>query len=242
MLIINPYRFQSGESVTLKTDLIAHYALEETSGTTVYDSHGSHHGVLVDGTLNVPGVVGNSYGLDGSNDRAYFDNSSGDFNVTTELTLAAWVRINDSTINSRGICGLDINSSTTYKYMLYATGGAADDTLVFYVRTDAGLANVSYTYEGGTKFDDSWFFMVGTFDANLPSGRLKLYVDGTLVNSADGYDSPVQAGVGDFEFGRWYTYFLPGGVDEISVWKRALSDAEIATLYNNGNGLEYSQW
>lgn len=34
---------------------------------------------------------------------------------------------------------------------------------------------------------------------------------------------------------------LNGSIDAVGIWNRALSDAEVAALYNNGTGLEVGQ-
>ena len=41
---------------------------------------------------------------------------------------------------------------------------------------------------------------------------------------------------GDFGGAPLYDYFL-GSLDQVAIWKRALSDAEIAALYGGGAGI-----
>ena len=36
--------------------------------------------------------------------------------------------------------------------------------------------------------------------------------------------------------------FVEGQIDAVGIWNRALSDAEVAELYNNGTGLELGRY
>jgi hypothetical protein len=42
----------------------------------------------------------------------------------------------------------------------------------------------------------------------------------------------------EIRFGEISGDFLNGQIDAVGIWNRALSDAEVAELYNNGTGLE----
>lgn len=62
-------------------------------------------------------------------------------------------------------------------------------------------------------------------------GELRLYLDGRLVATAPAGPAVVSIGalaVGRAKFGGQNTDFWRGGIDEVSVAGRALTDAEIA--------------
>ena len=76
-------------------DLVAHWSLDEGSGTTVYDSSGRGN----DGTLGgdpqwIVGRTGMALDFNGEGD--YVDcGDSEDFQFTDQMTVACWVRSDD---------------------------------------------------------------------------------------------------------------------------------------------------
>jgi len=74
--------------------------------------------------------------------------------------------------------------------------------------------------------------------ASSLSGEVKLYAQGNLADTVfwttGGTSSNVRIGT-NIAGG---TRYLNGEVDAVGVWDRALTAAEVADLYNNGNGLE----
>ena len=107
-------------------------------------------------------------------------------------------------------------------HVLYGTGGGS------YM----DLAGPSVTL-------NKWYNMTGTYDGTT----IKFYVDGVLVNSATvtivGNSSlPIRLGAGGAEQNP-PTYFYNGQIDEMSMWSKALTPADIA--YNSNHGLTGSE-
>jgi hypothetical protein len=78
---------------------------------------------------------------------------------------------------------------------------------------------------------DGWTHLVGVRDAS--AGRLRLYVDGVLV--ADVAAGPAWSSGGAFTIGRgrWNggdADHFPGRIDQLKVWTRALTDADVRAL------------
>jgi hypothetical protein len=87
--------------------------------------------------------------------------------------------------------------------------------------------------------DNKWHHIVGTHDAG--STLTKLFINNTLVGS--NYGTAWDGQIGSLFFGAIPYY---GGMlgsefrlDEIGIWNRALSNAEIGSLYNLNSGLSY---
>ena len=80
-----------------------------------------------------------------------------------------------------------------------------------------------------------WYHLVGVRDA--ASGQFRLYVDGQLAGSlaqscaepATGHTVLCRA-----QFGGNQVDFWRGAVDQVHVYDRALSDAEVRDLYQSG--------
>ena len=98
------------------------------------------------------------------------------------------------------------------------------------------------TYDAGAIFDNQWHHIALT--VNLYTQ--KLYIDGSLVHTYDtstgggGGSSAVPAGtigVRSYWIGNAYqstTGTWDGNIDEVAIWDKALTPAEVSALYSNG--------
>src|SRR5262245_31987300 len=75
-----------------QVDLIAHWQLDENSGTATADTTANRNdGTLTNGPIWAPGYIGNALSFDGVNDYVQVPNSAS-LGITTDITLAAWVK------------------------------------------------------------------------------------------------------------------------------------------------------
>ena len=84
---------------------------------------------------------------------------------------------------------------------------------------------------------ETWIHMVGVRDASCPpKKRVQLYMNGVQVASASDTTTASLANVGPDYIGRRFTCGtnnpFNGGIDEVSIYNRALTACEIAALYN----------
>ncbi len=78
---------------------------------------------------------------------------------------------------------------------------------------------------------NTWYFVAGTYDGT----SLRLYVNGTLVNSLVVVSSPFQTSeplILGWKFNGIPSDHFAGLIDEARIYNRALSLAEIQELYN----------
>ena len=81
-----------------------------------------------------------------------------------------------------------------------------------------------------------WYHLVGVHDAN--AGTYTLYVDGQAQPTV-WHQSTGDAAGGPLAVGRGFSQsrpgdFWPGAVDQVHVWNRVLSGADVAALYSSG--------
>lgn len=211
-------------SSALTDGLVSYYKLDETSGTTAYDLLGVNNGTNSGVTINQVGKIDKAYSFDGVND---WINTNSAFD-TPAKTICAW--FNATTINSNLKRVFDNDASAkTY-------GG-----INIYVNT----TGIVYS-QGTTTFVSSgistntWYYVCSMYN----STNYAFYRDGTLVSSGAyssfnaGSEVNINLKIGA-ERGLDGTRFFAGKIDEVSIWNRTLTQAEITALYNSGAGSSY---
>jgi len=219
--------------MTLSTDLISYYKLDETSGTTAYDSVGSNNGTISNATYTASGKINGAYDFNGgANYKITF--GSGVFASTGDTgSISAWVYI-PSTISSRSVV---MGETTTVGEMQIIIEGNNIDVIMY------SGSWIFYFYGTGT-VGTGWHHIVYTSSS---SGN-KCYLDGS---SYAGTYTQGSASTPGF-FGTLDPALIPiignnaastlhfqGIIDEVGIWSRALTSTEITELYNSGNGLAY---
>jgi hypothetical protein len=202
--------------MALTDNLQAFYKLSDTS-----DSSGNNRTLTNNGNVSfVSGKIGNAGVFDGSNWLSAPINQNG----ITNYSISAWVKLNE-------------NSNLDWIVSGY-TGNIAGIGMEFVTVNKRPI--FGYSPGQAVEFDINlsldWNHLVGVNN----NGELKFYVNGTLVGTGsvppvtlEG-ESPVAIGANsDGVFGN-----TTGQIDAVGIWNRALSDAEVAELYNNGTGLE----
>jgi hypothetical protein len=201
------------------TGLRAAYAFQEGSGTTTADGSGNTNtGTLTNGPVwTTQGKYGNALSFDGVNDFVSVpDNATLDLAGTG--TIEAWVRINATNWWHGVIAKGNANSSAVHNYGIEIT-----DTN----RVRCILANGAAFQE----FDSTITIAANQFRhlaCTWDGTTLSLFIDGVLNNSTAqgltpaGNTSPLYIG----QFGG-NADRLNGTIDEVRIYNRALSQAEI---------------
>ena len=199
------------------------------------------------------GVDGTIYGATATTDRFGTANGAMGFDGSSNfINLQAPSILKFQKINNFSVAAWFKTSSATEQYIFS-----------FFSHTvNAGCAPASHGYLFGIQssgivfitFDDGsshsifsalnynnnlWHHVVGVWNGT----NLNLYVDGASVatpvagpTAAITYSSPLHANIGE---SNCYTGLTPGGqfngsVDDVRVYKRALTQADVTALYNMG--------
>ncbi|MBI3621533.1 MAG: hypothetical protein HY208_05025 [Nitrospirae bacterium] len=206
--------------------LLGHWKFEEAGGTTAVDSSGSGNtGALMNGATRIAGGIGQALSLDGLDDYVNIPQTTA-LNAYP-LTIAVWMKT--TTTGLKGIVNKYAPGSRN-GYQLFTSGG---NLCAWYFKNGS-----NYVWDGsGCALqtpgynDNRWHHAVMVVDA---SGG-KLYVDGVLkasrgwTGTAGAPSTTRPLNIGQYP-GTASPYF-PGLLDDVRLYSRALSGAEVVALY-----------
>lgn len=161
-----------------------------------------------------------------------------------DVSLSAWVKPSESNQSSKTIWGC--HSDGTASGLSFGMDDGNAGKLKFHAKRYGGVLQSSTKLDGGT-----WYFVVCVYDRT--NMQMRIYINGSLnasksMTSSEDYD--LIFGYYIWKAGFWSpsgattptasqsaSQCFQGNILNCCVWYRALTDSEITTLYNNGNGL-----
>jgi hypothetical protein len=215
----------AGPSVPAGTpgiDGIAAYPFDENTGTVAADAVGDHDATLVGGASWTAGKSGSALATNGSGQ--YADTGASLVNTEGSYSAAAWVKFNAVGDGFQTVVSQDGDNTSAF-FLQYS---GQDHRLAF---SFVGTRALAPTAPEANR----WYHVVGVRDA--ASGTLKLYVDGQLAATKSvclGDASTGHTVIGRGKYGGGPVDYLDGAVDQVHVYDRALSDADVSALYSSG--------
>ena len=205
-----------------RAEPVAHWLLDELSGTQAADvSSGALHGAVQGGAQWTGGVWNGALSLDGIDDLVVMQAVPA-LDLATRLTLSLWIRPssldgNRSLISKDGVFELDLSHAGAGSYSLRLDNlrRGAGTTLL-----DAGSwHHVAVTWDGSTVryYHQGLADGTATFVGSLPANSKDLGLGGRPADFAAGLPR----------------FLFEGLLDDVRIYDRALSDAEILAVYQN---------
>jgi glucose/arabinose dehydrogenase/chitodextrinase len=196
--------------------LVAAYAFNENGGFTAGDLSGTGNAGTVSGATWATGKYGQALTFDGINDVVVVPDSSS-LDLTSGATFEAWVYPTATLSNWKAILQKEVDA-----YFLNANTG---NNRLAVGGTFAGVCCT--VLEGPNPLPaNQWTHVAGTYNGST----LRLYVNGTQVASQARTGNFLVTGtplrIGGNTYGG---EFFPGRIDEVRIYNRALSAAEIQT-------------
>jgi hypothetical protein len=228
-----------------KTDLISFWSLNETSGTR-YDMHGGNHLTDNNTVTYADGKV-----LDRGQDVEVFNaaqftkanaeslsSASTDFRFgDTSFSFGFWLYADTTTANGY-ICVKGSGAATTsFNCVLQS-----NNMLRAVITNNGNLAGGTTIYSSAIA-DNTWGFYVIVYDAVADLFKITLNNEAFITGAHSG-GAWNGAGAGDLYFGDndgVGSSPYDGRMDSSFFYNKALSQAEVTTLYNAGAGQNYSE-
>ena len=218
-----------------------------SSAATTLDTSGNNYtGTLTNmsqSTSPVIGKIGQALNFDGSND--YVDLGAPvnmNFERTNPYSLVAWVK--KSARSSYGAIIARMDNTASYRgYDMFYCGTSSSECTPGSVKAHiinswSSNAIAVYVSSGGTIIDDNnWHNVIVTYDGSSSATGIKIYIDGTVQTTTNpGYtlSATVVPAVNWKIATRQSESIFGGSIDDVRIYNRALSAAEVTDLYNQG--------
>lgn len=195
------------------------------SGQVIDGSGYGNNGTVIGATLE-PGLeqLGNALSFDGNNDYVVSNSNIG-INGNNPLTLEGWVRPDTVGAAHKVIFGIGYNAADTgrlairqyqSKWRIYSYYSGAGKDIDTGVAVTADWQHIVLTYDG----DKFRFYKNGVLGFTGSSVTLQIIDDEVVIGTYRNYANAF--------------YNFPGLIDEVRIYERALSTAEIQKHYVEG--------
>ena len=202
--------------------LVAAYGFDEGTGTVASDASGHGNTGTIAGAIWTPGRFGQSLEFDGVADWVTVA-ASGELNFTSAMTVEAWVYATEAGGWRSVVFKEAPGEIRDHNYGLYS--GFAAQGPGGHVLLDGFADNVK-AHAPAVIVLNRWTHVATTYDGSV----LRAYVDG-VERAAVAAAGPINVTGGVLRIGGNSIYgdFFKGQIDEVRLYSRALSPAEIAT-------------
>jgi len=221
-------------SHTLANNLVAYWTLDEASGTR-NDSVGTNHLTDNNTVTQNSGKVNYAAQFTAPNNEYLSIADNADLSTAgTSFTFSVWVYLDSIGVSRTIFAKTDYSTQNSYQL---STG--SDNKPNFYVTANNGAWDGSI--QSSTALSAStWYFIVVWYD--IAANQLGLQLNNGTADTVS-YSSGVVDNADPFMIGTDYYggtgSLWNGRIDEVGIWKRILTSAEIATVYNGGAGCDY---
>ena len=223
----------------LTIGLVSHWPLDEVQGSKTPDVVSGYDMDLsnMDESNVVEGQLGNAFSFSNADQtllsRVHNPTDELPVNKHESYTLTMWVNVAGAGQNDLRIFSEGNTEDSNPLFNIGTHNGGADGTVDFFIR-HPGWTTVNHIHSTTEAFDGQWRHVAFIQD----NGVRTLYVDGT----------PDDLFIADKEEGDWLvnntsiggilrgsaSHWVTGLIDEVAVWKRALTVDELQSVVTDG--------
>jgi large repetitive protein len=231
------YVQQIGSEEVVVRNSSGSWSFNESSANVVADASGNNHPITLSNTTWVTGVAGQAVQLNGKN--ASGSTTTPIVDTSKSFTVSAWVKL-DNLYGWQTFVNQD-GANVSGFWLQYSQYVNNNKFVLSMHDVDSTASRPYRAVSTTTPVTGQWYHLVGVRDK--ASGTMKLYVDGKLEGTTaytGGWAANGSLNVGRGKYGRPNDW-VAGSIDEVSAYDSALSDAEVASLYQAGgagNGVE----
>ena len=217
-------------------NLVGWWKLDDASGTTAADSSGSgNNGTLNNGPTWGTGEINGDLNFTAASSQYVNVPDATSLDIAGSWTVSAWVNLN-SLPASNGYYGLISNTGpagTNYGlYVQNVSNGIGCSSTEGWAVEFTGTTTTNNVVCGTTApATGAWYLVTGVWDS--VAGKEYLYVDGALAGTTTTAYVPTSGSANGMRIGKETdgVQYADAQIDDVRVYGRALSAAEIFNLY-----------
>ena len=219
-IVIGWYANEAICQVFVTDGLLGFWSLDANTvkGDVLKDVVGKNDGTIVGSPKSVPGKIKEALEFNGTTDYVKL----ADMGNEPEVTVEAWVKAYSLPPAAHACC-IGIVSSAPEDQWKAGTVHFKFEALLITIDNNA----TKLTFNGANA--NEWYH--AAYTTSIKANEFKLYVNGKLINKAAANPTPsnlTHIRIASEHEGR----YLPGIVDEVRIYKRALSEDEIVKNFN----------
>lgn len=232
------YSNEANATTTEVADRKGHWKLDEGSGTTTADASGSGNtGTLGTSPANPAwgtGKLGSALNFDGADDVVNAGSGTSLDNLTA-VTVAAWIKADTLGEGGKGrIVVKGASVGPTAGWHLHVNTSNSLEFRVDYSTTDLSRVSADSVFGIG-----AWKHVVVTWTGSATATNIRFYVDGVETGygtTTNGVGTRAIDGTSNLYIGNESggTRTFDGHLDDVRVYSRALTAAEVTALYRAG--------
>jgi hypothetical protein len=227
--------------MALSDNLVSYWKLDESSGNAA-DSVGSN-ALTNNNTVGYgDGKINNGadFGSSNTNKSLYFNDNKPPSSIVydSSYTISYWIKVTTAPGTGVGMCLHSISQSANPGFheraFYYDIGGEKRIYVQSYRSTNSDAVYSVTTLTTGT-----WYHLCYVYDSSV-GGKYYLNTDLIVTNPVTGGENVSTTKGLTFGIQNDLTSNpFSGMIDEIGIWSRVLSGAEISELYKSGAGNQY---
>jgi hypothetical protein len=219
---------------TLGTGLLGYWDFDHGSATQVTDQSGNAGtATLVNGATLGLGKLGNGLTLGGGTSFATVGDSAA-LRVGGDITISLWVQHGSLPLTGAYMYYLEKGENDKDNYALGCYGAAQGPSLFFEFTDSSNNYNYVQQSSGPVLSNGQWTHIAFVFDH--ANGALRFYSNGQLLSTATSVKSLNETITSSLSIGHQniagYEFPMNGSLDELRIYNRALSAADVQILYN----------
>jgi len=228
----------SAQSTTCPEGMVSYWKLDDVKNATSYVDAISAHDATVDvAPDSIGGIIGSARNFNGTTQSLTVPSHTDyDFPISTSFSIELWTKHTDVSFGDKNkvMIGRGDPAYNVGQWWLGAEHSTGNITFSLKADTEKD----AYFVKGKSCKDGNWHHIVAIKDTNA----IKIYIDGKLdatsyVKFLNSFQSP-----GDIKIGNLVktasptniNYWYKGSLDDIAIYSRALSLAEVNDHYTKG--------
>ncbi|MBN2507940.1 MAG: immunoglobulin domain-containing protein [Verrucomicrobia bacterium] len=214
------------EIADITTGMIGYWPMDETSGTVLNDASGrGHHAAVYNSqAASLIGMIGGAFDFDGIGGFAVVPHAV-DLNLYDQGSMAVWISPRTFGVAGSGGIGRILRKDINYDWTIYDP----IDSMRFY-----GLNKATYDAPANSVTTNEWQHVA----AVIKDGAIQFFRNGrALAQPIPGLLGPTITNdliLGNYGPDLSINRLFNGSMDDLGLWDRALTAAEIDGIYHNG--------